>query len=100
LWAASAGASPSRPSARWTRSVLLLPACALLSVLIEFTQIYFPPRVVSLNDIARDVAAREDDAACRELVQTLAAIGEARARRAAPVRPPASGARQVSAPAA
>jgi glycopeptide antibiotics resistance protein len=31
--------------------LLVVPACAALSAAIEFTQLYFPPRVTSLNDI-------------------------------------------------
>jgi VanZ family protein len=32
-------------------AVLVVPACVLLSVLIEFAQVFFPPRTVSVNDI-------------------------------------------------
>lgn len=52
LWAAAAGPSPARRGGRLARSLRLLAACAVLSVLVEFAQIHFPPRVVSLNDIA------------------------------------------------
>jgi VanZ family protein len=37
----------------WLAPVILL-LCAALSVAIEFAQIYFPPRTVSLNDIAAE----------------------------------------------
>jgi len=33
-------------------ALLTVPCCVALSVAIEFVQIYFPPRTVSLNDIA------------------------------------------------
>jgi len=33
-------------------AIVVFSFCAALSVLIEFTQIFFPPRTVSLNDIA------------------------------------------------
>lgn len=36
---------------RVAASILVLAACAGLSIGIEFTQIFFPPRTVSLNDI-------------------------------------------------
>jgi glycopeptide antibiotics resistance protein len=43
---------PKRGSiARALVSAFVLAACAGLSVAIEFTQIFFPPRTVSLNDI-------------------------------------------------
>src|SRR5262249_18791533 len=32
-------------------AVIVVPACISLSVAIEFIQLYFPPRTVSLNDI-------------------------------------------------
>ncbi|MFO0811533.1 MAG: VanZ family protein [Gemmataceae bacterium] len=37
-------------------AVLVVPACAALAVGIEYTQIYFPPRTVSLNDIVFEVS--------------------------------------------
>jgi glycopeptide antibiotics resistance protein len=33
-------------------ALVVVPLCAGLSVVIEFVQVYFPPRTVSLNDIA------------------------------------------------
>jgi glycopeptide antibiotics resistance protein len=33
-------------------AALVLPGCIVLSVALEFLQLYFPPRTVSLNDIA------------------------------------------------
>jgi glycopeptide antibiotics resistance protein len=42
---------------RWTglvAALVVVPACALLSAAIEFTQLYFPPRVTSLNDVAAE----------------------------------------------
>ena len=42
---------------RWLRipaAALMLAACAGLAVGLEFTQVFFPPRTVSLNDIAAE----------------------------------------------
>jgi glycopeptide antibiotics resistance protein len=43
---------------RWYAGLLaalfVLPGCALLSAAIEFTQLYFPPRVTSVNDIVAE----------------------------------------------
>lgn len=41
--------------ARAAAGGLVVLACAALSVAIEFTQLFFPPRTVSLNDIAAEV---------------------------------------------
>lgn len=51
LAAAAVGPYPQRHGGRRARLLVLGPACLALSVLIEFLQVYFPPRVVSLNDI-------------------------------------------------
>jgi VanZ family protein len=32
-------------------AILVVPACVVLSLVIEFVQVYFPPRTVSLNDV-------------------------------------------------
>ncbi len=45
-----------RRSAGLCAFLLVAPLCAALSVGIEFVQIYFPPRTVSLNDIAAESA--------------------------------------------
>lgn len=37
-------------------AVAIWSACALLAIALEFSQIYFPPRTVSLNDILAEVA--------------------------------------------
>jgi glycopeptide antibiotics resistance protein len=42
------------PLARLTAAVLVLAGGVLLSSAIEFTQLYFPPRVTSLNDVAAE----------------------------------------------
>jgi VanZ family protein len=42
---------------RWAGALAVLavvPVCALLSAAIEFTQLFFPPRVTSLNDITAE----------------------------------------------
>jgi glycopeptide antibiotics resistance protein len=42
-----------RPRGRAVLAALVaVPACACLSAAIEFTQLYFPPRVTSINDVA------------------------------------------------
>lgn len=41
----------SRKSIRIVSGILILTACLLLSLGIEFTQLFFPPRTVSQNDI-------------------------------------------------
>ncbi|MBI3409501.1 MAG: VanZ family protein [Planctomycetes bacterium] len=38
----------------WFAAVIVLPICALLSAAIEFTQLFFPPRVTSINDVAAE----------------------------------------------
>jgi glycopeptide antibiotics resistance protein len=40
--------------AGWTTALLVLPACTVLSAAIEFTQLFFPPRVSALNDIVAE----------------------------------------------
>jgi glycopeptide antibiotics resistance protein len=35
-------------------ALLVLPGCTLLSAAIEFTQLYFPPRVTSVNDMVAE----------------------------------------------
>lgn len=47
LWARAAWA-------RLVGSTVVLLACAALSLAIEFSQIFFPPRTVSLNDVAAE----------------------------------------------
>ena len=42
---------PTRSVSRFVATLFILLACTSLSVAIEFTQIFFPPRTVSLNDI-------------------------------------------------
>jgi VanZ family protein len=32
-------------------AILVVPACVLLSLVLEFLQVYFPPRTVSVNDV-------------------------------------------------
>ena len=55
LW--SGVAWPRRRVAwRFPAAVLLLAAALALSVAIEFVQLYFPPRTVSLNDIVAETA--------------------------------------------
>jgi glycopeptide antibiotics resistance protein len=42
---------------RWAgliAALVVLPACAALSATIEFTQLFFPPRVSSLNDVVAE----------------------------------------------
>lgn len=47
----AASAPPSRRGALVVLTVIIAIGCAALSVAIEFTQIFFPPRTVSQNDI-------------------------------------------------
>jgi glycopeptide antibiotics resistance protein len=42
------------PKASWAAALAVLPTCTLLSASIEFTQLYFPPRVTALNDIVAE----------------------------------------------
>ncbi|HVC10045.1 MAG TPA: VanZ family protein, partial [Burkholderiales bacterium] len=42
-------------SARWLKAAWVLIVCAAVAVGVEFTQIYFPPRTVSLNDIVAEL---------------------------------------------
>ncbi|SIN67694.1 VanZ like family protein [Singulisphaera sp. GP187] len=47
-----------RPGGRYrdlAAAAWIVPGCALLSIAIEFTQIWFPPRTVSQNDVAAEV---------------------------------------------
>ena len=44
-----------RRSARWWSALSVFLVCATAAVAVEFTQIYFPPRTVSLNDIVAEV---------------------------------------------
>ena len=48
---AMATLDPPRGAARWVTGLVVWLACACLALGIEFTQIYFPPRTVSQNDI-------------------------------------------------
>jgi VanZ family protein len=50
LWMAALTVEKSRWKAALT-ALLVLPAACLLSASIEFTQLYFPPRVTALDDI-------------------------------------------------
>ncbi len=51
----TAAASVDRPRrVGWVAAAVVVPFCAALSVAIEFTQIFFPPRTVSLNDIVAE----------------------------------------------
>lgn len=50
LWASVFGAVRSS-GMRFVSTVLVLAFCLLLAVGIEFCQIYFPPRTVSINDL-------------------------------------------------
>jgi glycopeptide antibiotics resistance protein len=50
LWMATLSVERSRLEAAVT-GLLILPAASLLSASIEFTQLYFPPRVTALDDI-------------------------------------------------
>ncbi len=43
--------SVDRPN-RVVSSLFLVPTCCLLSTMVEFLQVYFPPRTVSVNDLA------------------------------------------------
>lgn len=45
----------SNSALRTLASAIVLACCAALSATIEFVQIYFPPRTVSLNDIVAEV---------------------------------------------
>jgi glycopeptide antibiotics resistance protein len=43
-----------RPIAGWFAAGVVLPVCTVLSTAIEFTQLYFPDRVTSIDDIAAE----------------------------------------------
>ena len=62
----SMGALASRKagSGRWVRGAAVLLAGALLAGAIEFTQVYFPARTVSLNDILAEVAGSAIGVVC------------------------------------
>jgi glycopeptide antibiotics resistance protein len=45
-----------RPGAGPLVAVVVMALCALLSASIEFTQLFFPPRVTSLNDVVAETA--------------------------------------------
>lgn len=47
-WIAGAGRSLA---ARLAAALLAVPLCLLLALVVEFIQLYFPPRTVSLNDL-------------------------------------------------
>ncbi|GBL45344.1 hypothetical protein SFMTTN_1151 [Sulfuriferula multivorans] len=46
---------PRSSAGYWAASIVALTVCIALAVGIEFTQMYFPPRTVSLNDIVAEV---------------------------------------------
>ena len=46
---------PHSSAGYWAASIVALTVCIALAVGIEFTQMYFPPRTVSLNDIVAEV---------------------------------------------
>ena len=43
-------------AACWPAALVVVPAAGALSAAIEFTQVYFPPRTVSLNDMVAETA--------------------------------------------
>jgi len=43
-------------SACWPAAFLVIPTAAVLSILVEFAQVYFPPRMPSPNDVAAQTA--------------------------------------------
>ncbi len=49
-----AGCAGARGSGRVGRAVVVLASIALLAIGIEFAQLFFPPRTVSLNDLAAE----------------------------------------------
>ena len=51
-WMAGSG---TRGLGRWLGASWVFMLCALVAVGVEFTQIYFPPRTVSQNDIAAEL---------------------------------------------
>jgi len=49
---------PRSSAAYWAASIVTLAVCLALALGIEFTQMYYPPRTVSLNDIvAEDIGS-------------------------------------------
>jgi len=46
---------PRSSAGYWAASIVTLMVCVALALGIEFTQIYFPPRTVSLNDIVAEI---------------------------------------------
>jgi glycopeptide antibiotics resistance protein len=53
LWMAALAAD-RRWYASLVAALFMLPGCTLLSAAIEFTQLYFPPRITSVNDIVAE----------------------------------------------
>jgi glycopeptide antibiotics resistance protein len=52
---AMAALSVDRPrSVGWLAALLVIPACVVLSAAIEFTQLFFPDRVTSVDDIVAE----------------------------------------------
>jgi VanZ family protein len=50
----AARAVDREPKAGWSAGLIVLPLCTLLSAAIEFTQLYFPSRTTSLNDVVAE----------------------------------------------
>ncbi len=46
---------PRSSAGYWAASIVTLAVCVALALGIEFTQMYFPPRTVSLNDIVAEI---------------------------------------------
>lgn len=51
LWTGALTVDTRSPSWRWTACLVVVVAASCLSVALEFTQLWFPPRTVSQNDI-------------------------------------------------
>ena len=49
------GRDPVRVAGRWLGAAWIFVLCAVVAVGVEFTQIYFPPRTVSQNDIVAEL---------------------------------------------
>ena len=55
LWSAVFARAPQHAAAQLLRVAIVFAGCVALAVAIEFTQLFFPPRTVSLNDILAEI---------------------------------------------
>ena len=55
LWSAVFARATQHAAAQLLRVAIVFAGCVALAVAIEFTQLFFPPRTVSLNDILAEI---------------------------------------------